>query len=94
MYVAMALSRAGLPDSARAVAERSRSDTDVDPNRDLVYLEVIVRTFLGDNDEALRLLSVFLASNPNQRESMARDQLWWFKDLRADPRYQALVGSG
>jgi hypothetical protein len=76
------------------VAERSRSDTDVDPNRDLVYLEVIVRTFLGDNDEALRLLSVFLASNPNQRESMARDQLWWFKDLRADPRYQALVGSG
>jgi serine/threonine-protein kinase len=93
MYVAMALSRAGLPDSARAVAERSRGDTDVDPNRDLIYLEVIVRTFLGDMDEAFRLLSLFLASNPNQRETMARDQLWWFKDLRADPRYQALVGS-
>jgi hypothetical protein len=47
---------------------------------------------LGEKDEAIRLLSTYLAANPQFRESMARDQSWWFRELRSDPRYQALVG--
>ncbi len=92
MLVAMALARAGLADSARSVAARSRADATVDPPRELVSFEAIVRTILGDKDEAIRLLGFYFASNPQQRSSVDRDESWWYQDLRGDPRYQALVG--
>ena len=94
MLVAMALARAGLADSARAVAVRSRGDPTLDSTHDLALYETIVRTFLGDRDEAIRLLSTYIAANPQMRESMARDQSWWFRDLRDDPRYKALLTPG
>jgi serine/threonine protein kinase/tetratricopeptide (TPR) repeat protein len=93
MLVAMALARAGLKDSARAVAARSRADATMDPPRELVSFEALVRTLLGDNDEAIRLLGIYFASNPQQRTSVDRDESWWYRDLRGDPRYQALVGT-
>jgi len=93
MFVAMALVRSGLPDSARSVAVRSRADAEIDTARELAWFEAIVRTFLGEKDQAIDLLSVYLASNPGQRASWARDSTWWFKDLRSDPRYRDLVGS-
>jgi hypothetical protein len=46
---------------------------------------------LGDRDEALRQLSIYLAANPHLRPGMAREQTWWFRELRQDPRYQQLV---
>ncbi len=67
MVVAMALARAGLKDSARAVAVRSRADATMDPPRELVNFEAIVRTMLGDKDEAIRLLTVYFATNPQQQ---------------------------
>ena len=93
MLVAMALARAGLKDSARAVAARSRADATMDPPRELVSFEALVQTLLGDKDEAIRLLGVYFASNPQQRTSVDRDESWWYRDLRDDPRYQALVGT-
>src|SRR5215216_3335800 len=57
MLVAMALARAGLADSANAVAIRSRADATTDPPRELVSFEAIVRTILGQKDEAIRLLA-------------------------------------
>jgi len=92
MIVAIDIARAGLRDSAKAVAVRARGDASLDPTHDLDQLEAIVHTILGEKDEALRLLSTYLAANPQFRESMARDQSWWFRDLRSDPRYQALAG--
>jgi len=92
LLVAMALVRAGLPDSARNVALRSRSDATVDPTRELVYIEALLRNMLGDRDEALRLISVYLATNPQERPSMANDDTWWWRGLREDPRYRRLVG--
>jgi len=92
LLVAMALVRAGLPDSARSVALRSRSDATVDPTRELVYIEALLRNMLGDRDEALRLISVYLATNPQERPSMANDDTWWWRGLREDPRYRRLVG--
>ena len=56
MGVAAVLARAGLADSAGAVAERSRGNSDLDPIKDLVYLEAFVRTLNGENDLALDLL--------------------------------------
>jgi tetratricopeptide (TPR) repeat protein len=93
MLVALALARAGLGDSARAVALRSRGDATTDPTHDQALIESLVRMLLGDKDEALRLLSTYIATNPQFRGSLARDQSWWFQSLRDDPRFKALVGT-
>jgi len=92
MMVAMALARAGLPDSARRVLERGRADASVDPTRDLASIEASARMMLGDKDEALRLLTTYVAANPQVRSAMAKDETWWFKDLRTDPRWRTLLG--
>jgi serine/threonine-protein kinase len=95
MMVAGALARAGLADSARVVIEQSRpDDPNVDPYREIAYFEALARTILGDKEEALDQLAVFLAVNPSQRRSYARDKTWWFRDLRDDPRYRTMVSSG
>ena len=94
LLLATALVHAGLKDSARAVAQRARADASVDPSRDLVYLEVALRNILGDRPEALRLLTLYLATNPQERAGVANDHTWWFAGLRDDPRFQALVRPG
>jgi serine/threonine-protein kinase len=94
MLVAAALARAGLADSARRVLERSRGDATIDPSRDLLIDEAMVRTILGDKTEALRLLKVYLVANPDHRKGMAETQSWWWRDLQDDPRYREMVGAG
>jgi len=93
IFVAMALANAGLKDSADRVARRSRADATVDPTLDLVYFEAMLRNRLGDRDEALRLLEQYLATNPQDRATLAADQTWWWRGLRDDPRFKQLVGS-
>ncbi len=90
MMAAIALIRADLPDSARAVAVRSRGNSEIDPPRELTSMEAIVRAQVGDSDDAFRLLNVFLATNPQQRGSAGEDESWWFEDLRNDPRWETL----
>jgi serine/threonine-protein kinase len=94
MVVAMALARAGLKDSADAVAKRARADAETDPTRDLALLETYVRILLEDRSQAFRLLSTYIATNPQFRASLARDQSWWYQSLRDDPRFKALSGVG
>ncbi|HEV2672775.1 MAG TPA: serine/threonine-protein kinase [Gemmatimonadales bacterium] len=94
ILLSMALVNARLRDSARAVLLRSRGDPSVDPTNDLMYLEVAARNIVGDRAEALRLLGRYLATNPQERASLARDDTWFFKGLRDDPRFVALVGTG
>jgi hypothetical protein len=94
MFLAMAFARAGMPDSARAVARRSRASAEVDPTRDLALYESIVQAMIGDRDESLRQLSTYIASNPRVRELLAEDRSWYFDSLRDDPRYKALVSTG
>ena len=91
MLVAIALARAGLRDSADALARRARADTMIDATRELALLEAIMRTMLGERDEALHQLGLYLSANPHFREGQARDRTWWFQDLRTDPRYLELV---
>jgi hypothetical protein len=93
MLVAIALARAGIRDSADAVARRARADTTIDQTRELAMLEAIVRTILGEHDQALERLGLYLSANPQIREGWARDRTWWFQDLRNDPRYDRLVGT-
>ncbi len=93
MIVAMVLARAGLGDSARAVARRARAGPDVDPTRDLIWDEIYVHILLGDKDQAIESLKTFLVANPDRRSELAEQSNWWFRDLENDPRYKALVGS-
>ena len=93
MLVAMALARANLPDSAKAVATRARLDATDDPTRELAFFEAIVRVMVGDKDEALRLLNTYYAANPQLREGLDHDETWWFKSLKDDPRYKSLIAS-
>ncbi|HEU4648013.1 MAG TPA: serine/threonine-protein kinase [Gemmatimonadales bacterium] len=93
MFLALVLARASLADSARNLMLHSRGDATVDPTRELAYYEAVGRTVLGEKDEAFRLLGVYLASNPKERESMARDEeSWELKPLRSDPRWKVVVG--
>jgi eukaryotic-like serine/threonine-protein kinase len=94
MIVAMALARAGLKDSANSVANRARAGAELDPTRDLALLEAYVRVLLDERDDALRLLSTYIASNPQFRASLAKDQSWWFQSLRDEPRFKALAAGG
>ncbi|HEX6107708.1 MAG TPA: serine/threonine-protein kinase [Gemmatimonadales bacterium] len=93
MLVAIALARARLRDSALATASSARADSLVDVTRELRQLEAVVHTLLGDRDAALSNLEVYLTANPQLRAGMARDETWWWRDLRDDPRFQELVGS-
>jgi tetratricopeptide (TPR) repeat protein len=93
MLVGMALVRAGLADSARAVALRSRGNPEVDPTHDLAYFEAVLRTQLGDKDEAFRQLGIYLAANPQRRAGFAKDDTWDLRELRSDPRFGQMVGT-
>ncbi|MEO8224789.1 MAG: serine/threonine-protein kinase [Gammaproteobacteria bacterium] len=96
MIVAMVLARAGLVDSALAVALRARGGPDVDPNQDLAYSEVYVHILRGDKVRALEALKRYLVANPARRISLAdttqtATSNWWFRSIEDDPRYKALV---
>jgi eukaryotic-like serine/threonine-protein kinase len=91
MFVAIALIRAGLPDSAKAVARSARGNPEIDPAGELQYLESIVLAQAGDSDGAIRLLTRYIAANPQQRDYWKNDETWWLDDIRDDPRFQALI---
>jgi hypothetical protein len=85
----IALARAGLADSARHVMERARGDGNIDAGRELAQLEAIGRMIVGDKEEAFKQFSNYLASNPQQLESLDKDESWEFKEFREDPRFAA-----
>ena len=93
MISAIALVRAGLPDSARSVLSRAQGNESIDPGGDLVWLEVLARGQLGDKDRAISLYGRYLAAHPQVRAFAARDETWWFTPIRDDPKYKALVGA-
>ena len=93
IYVAAVLSRAGLPDSARHVLERSQGDAELDPQRELLGYEAFVYVMLGDKEEALRLLDRYLVANPKHREGFRKIVHWWWRPLQDNPRFKALIGA-
>jgi hypothetical protein len=92
LAVAAAVARAGLADSATAVAMRASGDEEIDPNGDLVQTEALVYTIVGDHDEAMRLLTALVEANPSWRTTIVETG-WWFKDLEVHPGWRALANS-
>jgi len=93
MLAAIGLIRAKMPDSARAVIGRAAGSEGLDPSGDLVYIEAMARSQLGEKDKAISLLSRYYAAHPQQQRYAAKDESFWWKPLQDDPKYQALVGS-
>ena len=82
-----------LADSARRVLVRARADRELDPALELSSDEAQVRTILGDRDEAVRLLKLYLTKNPGHREGFGKSNAWMWRELRDDPRFKELVGT-
>jgi serine/threonine-protein kinase len=93
VWVAGTLTRAGLADSARHVLLRSQGDPGIDPQRELLGYQAVVRVMLHDNDEALRLLELYLVANPKHREGFRKNVHWWWRGLQDNPRFKALIGA-
>jgi hypothetical protein len=93
MLVAGALARAGLKDSARAVAQGAIANTEVDPTRDLYLEQAFVFTLLDDKAAAVQALKTFFAANPERRADFVPDPGWRFRSLVADSAFMRLVGA-
>ena len=60
----------------------------------MIGAEAVSRVLIGDRDEAIRLMQVYLTSHPEHREGFVKANTWWWRPLQDDPRFQELVGSG
>lgn len=89
MAVGGVIGRTGLQDSARAVLTRSRADFETDPSQELPYIEAYMRTLAGDQDEAIRLLKLYVAAGPGGEDSEepSGDLYWWWRDLQSHPQF-------
>jgi len=84
--------RTELADSARRVAARAHATRAQDPEGELLGTEALVYVLLGDKPAAFQALKSYFAINPSHRALFAKTNSWWWRDLRADPRYADLVG--
>lgn len=94
MVVGGVLARAGLADSARNVLVAARAGREVDPERQLALDEAVSRTLLGDYDEAIDLLTSYVAMNPGHDFDIDRELHWYYRPLRDHPGFRQVVGSG
>ena len=92
MVIAVPIARAGMIDSARRVIERARAGPDLDPRGELTGAEVAIRALIGDKDEALNRLKIYLTAHPEHRIGYTRQGTWWYRSLQGDPRFTAIVG--
>lgn len=90
VLVASTLARSGLEDSARAVASRARSAGRSPPT--LHYYGANLHLLLGEPERAVAGLSRYLEERPDERPYVAHD--WWWKSLRPDSAFRALVETG
>lgn len=91
LYLAGALTRAGLPDSARAVLERAHRDItpEIDPERELLLQEAAVLSMMGDDDAAIDLLKLHRAADPSE----SFEHHWWWRSIRSHPRYHEIASA-
>jgi tetratricopeptide (TPR) repeat protein len=96
ILVAGALARAGLPDSARSLLQRTRRTIthDMDPNQELLSQEAYIRTLAGNADTAIDLLKRYVAANPGHEFLQQAGQVWWWRELRTHPRWREIGHAG
>jgi TolB-like protein len=94
MFMAAVLHRAGLADSARATLARAARDADdprMDPHRDLWLREAIVRSRIGEAEQAVDLVRRYLVANPGHRFDQGYGLSWWWRELEPEPSFRRLL---
>jgi serine/threonine-protein kinase len=81
-----------LGDSADAVFEAARPGPDIDPSQELLGIEAIFRLQMGQDEEALRLLRIYLTASPEHRASWRFSSHWWWRGLQENQGFSELVG--
>ena len=95
IVVSGVLARSSLPDSARSVLLRARVGPEVDPELELPGYEAIVRTILGDYDEAVQQLRRYVSAHPDhQFIEVEGDVHWWWRPLRDHPGFAGVAAPG
>jgi TolB-like protein len=96
LLVAGALARAGLVDSARSVLRTARQGVsqDADPTQTLLSQEAYVRTLTNEPDIAIGLLKQYVAANPGHEFLQQAGTVWWWRDLRTNPRWREIGHTG
>lgn len=96
ILVAGAVARAGQVDSARKILSRARDGviSEADPHQDLLSREAYVRTITGEQDLAIDLLKRYVAANPGHPFATTQGTSWWWRELRAHPRWREVAQPG
>jgi serine/threonine-protein kinase len=86
------LARAGLADSAKSVLAtgHDRITAELDPSKNLLYVEAFMRTLADEPDVAIDLLKEYTAANPGHDFGEALGT-WWWRSLRDHPRFRELT---
>jgi len=87
VWLARVFARAGAADSARALLNQVREPGHTPPA--LAYDEAHIQLLLGDREEAVRLLGLYLTMDPDTA-FIAKD--WWFDGLRDFGPFREMVG--
>ena len=89
------LGRANLLDSADHVLNRAHEELtpEVDPNKEILAVEAMVRSKVGQQDRAIDLLKQAVAANPDHDFSSTFNESWWWDDLRKNPRWHEVTGN-
>jgi serine/threonine-protein kinase len=93
MIVAGVLARAGLKDSAKAVAKSALATSEVDPTRFLYLQQSYVLALADDKAGAIQALKTFLVTNPERRAEFQGDPGWKYRTLVNEPAFVALIGT-
>ena len=80
-----------LLDSARRVLENAQGDRSVDPSQELPGYRAIMLAQFGENDEAISLLTAYIAANPDHSFRVGGNVHWWWRDIRNHPGFRALL---
>lgn len=89
MIVGGVIGRAGLGDSARGVLTDARADFETDPAQELPFIEAFMRTLADDDDEAIKLLKVYLTAGegPQDPQEATGELYWWWRGLQNHPQF-------
>jgi len=80
-----------LADSARRVIDQAGGDAQVDPTQELVGYQAVMRTQMGDYDEAIDLLKRYVALNKDHSFRVGGNVHWWWAPLVSKPEFQAVM---
>jgi TolB-like protein/tetratricopeptide (TPR) repeat protein len=86
--------RSAMMDSAHRVLERAQGDRSVDPRQELAGYRAVMLAQFGEAAEAISLLTTYVAANPDHSFMVGGNVHWWWRDLRNQPAFSALLRRG